>query len=113
VSPGYETPVYLFAEQLAPCQLMHQHPVALLWTHKFLTSMGAVMRTLHEKCFPMLHSFRWCPIWQFAGVGYGGRRSGIIFIRRQFSLTMPVKSLPCVSILGYLMAQRAPFRLGF
>ena len=112
VSLGYEKPVIYAPEQLAALrELMQRHPVALLWTHKSHVDGAAVIATLHEHGFPMLHSFGGANM-AFAGVGYGGRRSGIIFIRRSFADDSCYK-FALRQYLGYLMAQRAPFSWAF
>lgn len=112
VSLGYESPVICAPEQLASLrELMRHHPVALLWTHKSHVDGAAVIATLHENGFPMLHSFGGANM-AFAGVGYGGRRSGIIFIRRSFADDACYK-FALRQYLGYLMEQRSPFSWAF
>lgn len=112
VSLGYESPVICDASQLAALRaMMDEHPVALLWTHKSHVDGTAVIATLHEHGFPMLHSFGGINM-AFAGVGYGGRRSGIIFIRRNFSGD-PTYKFALRQYLGYLMEKRAPFSWSF
>lgn len=112
VSLGYESPVICDEAQLASLRLlMAESPVALLWTHKSHVDGTAVIATLHEHGFPMLHSFGGINM-AFAGVGYGGRRSGIIFIRRNFSQD-PTYKFALRQYLGYLMEKRAPFSWSF
>lgn len=112
VSLGYESPVICDPEQLESLrELMKKHPVALLWTHKSHVDGSAVIATLHENGFPMLHSFGGANM-AFAGVGYSGRRSGIIFIRRSFADDNCYK-FALRQYLGYLMEKRSPFSWAF
>lgn len=111
-SLGYESPVTCDPQQLERLRaLMDEHPVALLWTHKSHVDGAAVIATLHENGFPMLHSFGGANM-AFAGVGYSGRRSGIIFIRRSFS-DDPAYKFALRQYLGYLMEKRSPFSWSF
>lgn len=112
VSLGYESPVMCDEAQLESLRaLMVEYPVALLWTHKSHVDGTAVIATLHEHGFPMLHSFGGINM-AFAGVGYSGRRSGIIYIRRNFSGD-PTYKFALRQYLGYLMEKRAPFSWSF
>lgn len=112
VSLGYEQPVNCAPQQLAALrELMAQRPVALLWTHKSHVDGTAVIATLHDNGFPMLHSFGGINM-AFAGVGYGGRRSGIIYIRRSFA-DDPAYKFALRQYLSYLMERRAPFSWSF
>lgn len=112
VTLGYESPVTCDPQQLEDLRsLMQQHPVALLWTHKSHVDGAALIATLHENGFPMLHSFGGINM-AFAGVGYSGRRSGIIFIRRSFA-DDPAYKFALRQYLGYLMEIRAPFSWSF
>lgn len=112
VSLGYETPVTVDPEELEQLRaLMEKHPVALLWTHKSHVDGTAVITTLHENGFPMLHSFGGINM-AFAGIGYSGRRSGIIYIRRSFS-DNPAYKFALRQYLGYLMEKRTPFSWSF
>ncbi len=111
-SLGYETPAICDPTQLEQLRsLMAEHPVALLWSHKSHVDGTAVIATLHAQGFPMLHSFGGINM-AFAGVGYAGRRSGIIFIRRKFN-DDPLYKFALRQYLGYLMEQRAPFSWSF
>lgn len=112
VTLGYESPVICPPQQLERLrELLSKHPVALLWTHKSHVDGAAVIATLHENGFPMLHSFGGINM-AFAGVGYGGRRSGTIFIRRSFG-DDPAYKFALRQYLGYLMEKRAPFSWAF
>jgi len=112
VSLGYETPVVCQPEQIEALRtLMQNQPVALLWTHKSHVDGTAVTATLHEQGFPLLHSFGGINM-AFAGVGYCGRRSGFIFIRRSFSNDLAYK-FALRQYLSFLMEQRAPFSWSF
>jgi glycerol-3-phosphate O-acyltransferase len=112
VSLGYESPVTCDPQQLERLRtLMREHPVALLWTHKSHVDGAALIATLHENGFPMLHSFGGINM-AFAGVGYSGRRAGIIYIRRSFG-DDPAYKFALRQYLGYLMEKRAPFSWSF
>lgn len=91
--------------------MVRDHPSALLWTHKSHIDAIALMSVMYDNDFPAPHSIGGINM-AFTGVGYAGRRSGTIFIRRTFN-DNPVYKLALRQYLGFLMAKRFPLSWSF
>ncbi|GAA4810322.1 1-acyl-sn-glycerol-3-phosphate acyltransferase [Tomitella cavernea] len=91
--------------------MMRDNPSALLWTHKSYIDAIALMSVMYDNDFPAPHSIGGINM-AFAGVGYAGRRSGTVFIRRKFN-DNPVYKLALRQYLGFLMAKRFPLSWSF
>lgn len=112
ISLGYENEMVSNPADLERTrQILHDHPSALLWTHKSHVDGIAVMSMLYENDLPAPHSLGGINM-AFAGAGMLGRRSGVIYIRRTFA-DNPVYKLVFRHYLGYLMEKRFPFSWAF
>src|SRR5699024_3971020 len=79
--------------------MMRDHPSALLFTHKSHIDAIALMSVMYDNDFTAPHSI--CGInMAFTGVGYAGRRSGTVFIRRKFN-DNPLYKLALRQYLGF------------
>ena len=92
-------------------QILRNYPSALLWTHKSHVDGMAVISVLYDNDFPAPHSLGGINM-AFAGLGFLGRKSGVIYIRRSFQ-DNPVYKLVFRHYLGYLMEKRFPFSWAF
>lgn len=90
---------------------VRDHPAALLWTHKSHMDGIVLLSVLYEHDFPTPHSMGGINM-AFGPLGYAGRRSGIIYIRRTFT-DDPVYKVALQQYLGYLMEKRFPFSWAF
>lgn len=112
ISLGYENEMVSDPADLERTrQVLHDHPSALLWTHKSHVDGIAVMSMLYENDLPAPHSLGGINM-AFAGAGLLGRKSGVIYIRRTFA-DNPVYKLVFRHYLGYLMEKRFPFSWAF
>ncbi len=92
-------------------EIMRDHPSALMWTHKSHVDAIALMSVMYDHDFPTTHSIAGRNM-AFKGVGFAGRRSGTVFIRRSFN-DKPVYKLALQQYLGYLMEKRFPLSWAF
>ncbi len=92
-------------------QILRDYPSALLWSHKSHVDGMAVLSVLYDNDFPAPHSLGGINM-AFGGLGFLGRRSGVIYIRRSFQ-DNPVYKLVLRHYLGYLMEKRFPFSWAF
>ena len=111
-SLGYREPIECDPENVAQARRwVRDYPSALLWTHKSHVDGVALMSVMYENDFPLAHSMGGINM-AFAGVGYLGRKAGVIYIRRTFQDNALYK-LVFRHYLGYLMAKRFPFSWAF
>jgi len=92
-------------------EIVQSNPAMLLFTHKTYIDSIALTATLFENDFRMLHIFAGINM-SFAGLGFLMRRSGGIFIRRQFQ-GKPLYKTVLRHYIGYLMEKRFPMTWAF
>lgn len=92
-------------------RILRDHPAALLWTHKSHVDAIALMSVMYDNDFPAPHSIGGINM-AFGGLGYAGRRSGTIYIRRTFH-DLPVYKMALQQYLSYLMEKRFPLSWAF
>jgi glycerol-3-phosphate O-acyltransferase len=91
--------------------IVQNNPAMLLFTHKTYIDSIALTSTLFENDFRMLHIFAGINM-SFAGLGLLMRRSGGIFIRREFQDNALYKVV-LRQYIGYLMEKRFPMTWAF
>jgi glycerol-3-phosphate O-acyltransferase len=92
-------------------KIVQSNPAMLLFTHKTYIDSIALTSTLFENDFRMLHIFAGINM-SFAGLGLLMRRSGGIFIRREFQ-GKPLYKTVLRQYIGYLMEKRFPMTWAF
>ena len=88
-----------------------QHPTAILCTHKTHIDFPVLNKVFFEHDFPALHTMGGVNM-AFGGVGFLGRRAGVIFIRRSFQDDLLYK-LILRHYIGYLMKKHFPLSWAF
>ena len=112
ISLGYEKEIVVDPDRLERFrQIARNKPTALLWTHKTHVDGFTIASMLFEKDFPTPHVLGGVNM-AFAGLGFLGRRSGAIFIRRSFKDNALYKVI-FRHYLGYLMEKRFPLTWAF
>lgn len=90
---------------------VRDHPSALLWSHKSHIDNIALMSVFYDNDFPAPHSMGGINM-AFGGVGFLGRRAGVIFMRRSFQ-DQPAYKLALQRYLGFLLEKRFPLSWSF
>ena len=112
VSLGYDRDVVVDRKQLEHIkQLASNKPTVLLWTHKTHVDGFVVGTLLFEEDFPAAHTLGGINM-AFAGLGFLGRKTIGIFIRRTFSDDELYK-LVLRHYLGFLLKKRFPLTWAF
>jgi len=111
-SRGYEADIVYDRESIERIrQLVRENPSILLWTHKSHVDGFAISGLCFDNDFPAPHILGGVNM-AFAGLGFLGRRTPAIFIRRTFQ-DNPLYKLVLRHYLGYLMEKRFPLSWAF
>ena len=112
VSMGYDREIKVDRDRLQELKnLSAEKPTVLLWTHKTHVDGFAVASLLFEEDFPATHTIGGVNM-AFAGLGFLGRKTIAIFIRRSFTDDNLYK-LILRFYLGYLLKKRFPLTWAF
>jgi glycerol-3-phosphate O-acyltransferase len=111
-SQGYEADIVYDQDSLERIrQIVRDNPSILLWTHKSYVDGFAITGLCFDNDFPAPHILGGVNM-AFAGLGFLGRRTPAIFIRRTFK-DNPLYKLVLRHYLGYLMEKRFPLSWAF
>ena len=84
LSRGYDRTIDVNAKEIKELtKLMRRHPIAFVMTHKTYIDMFVLMLVLARHGLPIPYVFAGINM-SFMGMGYLGRQTGAIFIRRSF-----------------------------
>ena len=92
-------------------KLVRENPSVILWTHKSHVDGFAMNTVYFDNDFPAPHILGGVNM-AFAGIGFLGRRTATIFIRRTFK-DNPLYKLVLRHYIGYLMEKRFPLSWAF
>ena len=92
-------------------KLVRENPSVILWTHKSHVDGFAMNTVCFDNDFPAPHILGGVNM-AFAGIGFLGRRTATIFIRRTFK-DNPLYKLVLRHYIGYLMEKRFPLSWAF
>jgi len=111
-SQGYESKIVCDKKSIEQVrQMVRENPSVILWTHKSHVDGFAINGLCFDHDFPAPHIMGGINM-AFAGLGFLGRRTPAIFIRRTFK-DNPVYKLVLRHYLGYLMEKRFPLSWAF
>jgi glycerol-3-phosphate O-acyltransferase len=111
-SQGYESKIVCDKDSIERVrQLVRENPSVILWTHKSHVDGFAINGVCFDNDFPAPHIMGGINM-AFAGLGFLGRRTPAIFIRRTFK-DNPLYKLVLRHYLGYLMEKRFPLSWAF
>lgn len=111
-SLGYDKKVVVDETALQRVRdIAKQHPTAILCTHKTHVDFPVLNKVFFDHDFPALHTMGGVNM-AFGGVGFLGRRAGVIFIRRSFQADLLYK-LILRHYIGYLMEKHFPLSWAF
>lgn len=111
-SLGYEAKIVCDKKSIERVrQLVRENPSVILWTHKSHVDGFAINGLCFDNDFPAPHILGGINM-AFAGLGFLGRRTPAIFIRRTFR-DNPVYKLVLRHYLGFLMEKRFPLSWAF
>lgn len=109
---GYETDIVCDKASIERArELVGKNPSVILWTHKSYVDGFAMNCVCFDNDFPAPHILGGVNM-AFAGLGFLGRRTPAIFIRRTFR-DNPVYKLVLRHYIGYLMEKRFPLSWAF
>lgn len=111
-SQAYEADIVCDKESIERArQLVRDNPSVILWTHKSYVDGFAINCVCFDNDFPAPHILGGVNM-AFAGLGFLGRHTPAIFIRRTFR-DNPLYKLVLRHYLGYLMEKRFPLSWAF
>jgi len=109
---GYETEIACDKGSIERARkLVRENPSVILWTHKSYVDGFAINAMCFDNDFPAPHILGGVNM-AFAGLGFLGRRTAAIFIRRTFK-DNPLYKLVLRHYIGYLMEKRFPLSWAF
>jgi len=109
---GYEADIVYDKKDMERVRkLVQENPSMILWTHKSHVDGFAMNAVCFDNDFPAPHILGGVNM-AFAGLGFLGRRSAAIFIRRTFK-DNPLYKLVLRHYIGYLMEKRFPLSWAF